>query len=469
MSRRPLLSIPTTAALPHSRRLPSDAPDVTRILTRLTRASLIDVALQWLDDANLPTCAPFLDGDEDPDTNNIEAAAFAAAMGIEELVETYEDFRERKGGRSEVLDRIVEGDWRHGISLHQLAMAETRVLLDRPSSLRWNAFRLAKVDGTPEGEEIGKGNVPRVNPSTFMMNLQQEVAAVARAHYYMTRLKTRPITLLRVYINDSPYNTQKSLKDTCAAKSPADGANTLWVAFPDGSPFVYVSLMTNMGVKIDVDVRSVKQVVVNVSFRMPHWRLCTYRNRLYPKPFPGRNVGTFSRERLCIRAPWICCCPFEGPAAATTPPADGASSPKARSSPMRYRHRFLRTPSGSSPRSPARTRRMTRPVFMQNIAATLVRPFRKSVECSWPPVVSGPRDWPTTTRALNVSTSVSTRPFRLHPWVVRQYRAHGHRAPAIHEKNRSTIMLTTGKRTRVGDRILRPAMTMVEHQTTSTR
>ncbi|EOD44616.1 CHL4 domain-containing protein [Neofusicoccum parvum] len=203
MSRR-TLSVPTNAALPHTQRMPATSPDVSKTLSRLSRQSLLELVLEWLDKKNRDYCQPFLargpDDDEDGD------APYTAATSEEEVIEAYKELKARKGGKREVVDRILEGDWKHGITLYQLAMAETRYLLDHPNSLRWNALQLSKVTGSGGTsaddsveviDESAATSLPRFHATTFVLNLQKEVAPVTKAHYYITRVKAFGISLLR--------------------------------------------------------------------------------------------------------------------------------------------------------------------------------------------------------------------------------------------------------------------------------
>ncbi|KAL1628030.1 chromosome loss-related protein [Neofusicoccum ribis] len=203
MSRR-TLSVPTNAALPHTQRMPATSPDVSKTLSRLSRQSLLELVLEWLDKKNRDYCQPFLargpDDDEDGD------APYTAATSEEEVIEAYKELKARKGGKREVVDRILEGDWKHGITLYQLAMAETRYLLDHPNSLRWNALQLSKVTGSGGTsaddsveviDESAAISLPRFHATTFVLNLQKEVAPVTKAHYYITRVKAFGTSLLR--------------------------------------------------------------------------------------------------------------------------------------------------------------------------------------------------------------------------------------------------------------------------------
>lgn len=268
MSSRRTLSVPTNAALPHTLRLSATSPDVSKTLSRLSRQSLLELVQEWLDSKHREYCQPYLARGSDQDDE--EDAPYTPATSEEEIIEAYNELKARKGGKREVVDRILEGDWKHGITLYQLAMAETRHLLDHPTSLRWNALQLSKVTGSGPSstddsvEVIDEGaltTLPRFHATTFLLNLQKEVAPVTKAHYYITRIRKFGISLLRVHIHDSPYNHPV----TGAPTGASDGSKSVFLVFPDGSPYVYVSLATNLGQTVGIEGRSLRKVVVDVS------------------------------------------------------------------------------------------------------------------------------------------------------------------------------------------------------------
>ncbi|KAF2709300.1 CHL4-domain-containing protein [Pleomassaria siparia CBS 279.74] len=253
--------------IPHSHKLPVTHREVVRTLSKLSRPSLISLALQWLSKKNRDFCRPFLFGDEDPnledELEDEEEGEYDAAHSFEELQETYKELAARKGGKKEVLDRILEGDWRTGISMYQLATAEIQHLLDHPTALRWTAKRLARIPNSKSAVQDmevtnDSEHLPRFQAQTFMMNLAKELTPLMKAHYLITRIKTIPITILRVYIHDSPYSTEASLATTTSSR---DSAKAVFFVWPNGSPFVYVSLATHLGQVVGDNGRHLRNVV----------------------------------------------------------------------------------------------------------------------------------------------------------------------------------------------------------------
>jgi len=271
MAPRTQLAIPTTSALPHSHRLHPGSHDVYRTLSRLTRSSLLELALDWLDGTNVQLCEPYLLDEEHDDDDSFVDAPYEPSQSIEELQEVYREYQSRKGTKREIIDRIVEGDWRRGLTLYQLAMAETRYLIDHPTSQRWNALKLSKKgdaeDTTDEDlQRDRQDHLPRFHAHTFLLNLQREISSITKAHHYLTRPQMLPVTLLRIFLYDSPYNTQRSVTDASMPKQGlSDSMKSIFVVFPDGSPSVYVSLPTAAVQASGAEGRSLQKIVIEVS------------------------------------------------------------------------------------------------------------------------------------------------------------------------------------------------------------
>jgi central kinetochore subunit Mis15/CHL4 len=255
-----MAAAPDYKNIPHSHRLPVSHREVQRTFTKLSRQSLISLALQWLSKKNRDFCKPFLLEDR---TEEDEEEIYEPAQSYEALQETYKQLAARKGGRREVLDRILEGDWRHGISMYQLATAEIQYLLDHPNALRWTAKRLTKIPNarspvTDMEVTNESDHLPRFQAQTFMSNLARELTPLMKAHYLITRIKTSPMTILRVYIHDSPYSSESSL---AVDSSNTDNAKAVFFVWPNGSPFVYSSLATLTGQVVGDDGRHLREIV----------------------------------------------------------------------------------------------------------------------------------------------------------------------------------------------------------------
>ncbi len=265
------ISVPVASRLPSSLRIAPTNAVVTRVMTRLARPSLLTLALDWLDVGNQSLTAPYLRrrrGDEnaDDDDDADDADFYPPAASLEALQEHYTELQVRKGSKREVLDRMLEGDWRHGLSMYQLAMADLQYLYDHPTSQRWTAFQIVPLKVQRSGRDgdddeasasalVDKESlvVPRFHPSSFLRNLQAQILPDIKVHYNFDRHKHLPLLLLRIFILDSPYNTSLAaappLPTPATANSTAnstattavESSRTVYIAFPDASPFVYLS------------------------------------------------------------------------------------------------------------------------------------------------------------------------------------------------------------------------------------
>ncbi|KAJ5787310.1 hypothetical protein N7457_002300 [Penicillium paradoxum] len=267
MARPKTVRAPTTASLPNNLRIPSSTPSLTKSLGKLSRQALLDLALLWLDDRNIASFPPYLQSDEGgPDDD--EALPYPAEETIEEVRQVYEDLQDRKGAKREVLERILEGDWRRGITLRQLAMADLRYMDDHPASLRWTALELSRLDtkrkSSKELPPSGwSSSVPRVQAATFVQGLQREISPLVKAHYYLSHSETLPLTFLRIFVVDSPYQLP-----TQAAEIFTDSSRIIYVAFPDSCPYVYTSIAASTGSKtapstssVATDTRTLQRLV----------------------------------------------------------------------------------------------------------------------------------------------------------------------------------------------------------------
>lgn len=257
----PRISIPTNAPLPPKLRLEPTNPTVLKILTRLTRPSLLSLVLDWLDERNASLCAPHLHSptaDQEDDDHDIDPAdLYPPEPSLAALRALYTDLQARKGSKRDVLDRILEGDWRHGLTLYQLAMADLQHLYEHPQSQRWTAYHIVPLktptstvddEAAPLKVDAESLAIPRFHPSTFLQNLQAQVLPDVKAHYTFTRPENMALSMLRIFTLDSPYNT--NLATTATSSSTAtkrttsatvDASRTIYIAFPDGGPYVYFS------------------------------------------------------------------------------------------------------------------------------------------------------------------------------------------------------------------------------------
>ncbi|KAJ5483861.1 hypothetical protein N7539_006061 [Penicillium diatomitis] len=318
MARSKLIRAPTTASLPNNLRIPPTTPSLTKALGKHSRQALIELALTWLDDQHLASFPPYLQSDARHDKDNEEALPYPAADTVEDARQAYMDFQDRKGAKREVLERILEGDWRHGITLRQLAMADLRYLDDHPTSLRWTALELSRIDtrrGISNDAPMAdwSASIPRTQVATFVKALQQEISPLVKAHYHLSRSSTLPLTFLRIFVLDTPYQTPRQSSEIFA-----DSSRIIYVAFPDSCPYVYTSISTSPGSKANpssnsagTDSRSLLRIVrdaVPKALSRPHERYTLKATALAAKNLPtllalrGPGRTTAANGAFCIFA-----------------------------------------------------------------------------------------------------------------------------------------------------------------------
>ncbi|KAL9115459.1 MAG: hypothetical protein Q9227_000780 [Pyrenula ochraceoflavens] len=250
MTRSTAAQLPTTASLPHATHFPSPTRNLIKLLSKLSRANLIELALQWLEDKNQATCAPYLASNRAVREEEEEDYAYPPAENIQDLREIYARLKEENSPKRNIIDRILDGDWRRGLSLYQLATIDFRCLEAHDTPLRWSALKVVPLDGSdqrlPSKQKLYSPitqQYPSIHPHTFLQNLQREVAPVVKAHYSLHRLKSHRVTVVRLFVSDSPYiKSRPSLQSGLT-----DSSRTLFIAFPEGCPFVYLSLSGPLG------------------------------------------------------------------------------------------------------------------------------------------------------------------------------------------------------------------------------
>ncbi|PYI10332.1 CHL4 family chromosome segregation protein [Aspergillus sclerotiicarbonarius CBS 121057] len=313
MARPKSIRAPTTASLPSNLRIPSSTPSLVKSFGKLTRQALLDLAFQWLDDRNIQAFPPYLQENEDQKEEDDEGLSpYPAERTVNDVRNAYQELQLRKGGKREVIDRILEGDWRHGITLRQLAMVDLRYIDDHSSSLRWTALELARISSQPPPDSDLSACVPRVHASTFLNSLQQQIAPLVKAHYYLSRSTSLPLTFLRIFVTNSPYQHPRQ-----AAEILTDSSRVIYVAFPDSCPYLYTSIASSPGSKasasatphaVATDPRSLQRLVRDAlpkALSLPHQRYTLKATSLTAKSLqallslrgPGRSNqsnGAFS-------------------------------------------------------------------------------------------------------------------------------------------------------------------------------
>ena len=276
------VSIPTTSTLPSHLRVDSSNATLSKSLSRLSRAGLISLALSWLNQRNFTHSYPHLkrrrrhgaEEEEDEESEEDPDDLYPPYSSVEELQQFYTDMEDQKGSKREAVSRILEGDWRNGLTLYQLATVDMAYFEEHPASQTWTAYQILKLEDPSQDKEEGDVlkveekslKIPRFHPSTFLQNLQTQALPDAKAHYHFYRPKDFPVLLLRIFILESPYNSNLALS---GANSTGTGVNfdssrTVYLAFPDGSPSLFVSKATSSGAaSISTEGKSWQTLIVN--------------------------------------------------------------------------------------------------------------------------------------------------------------------------------------------------------------
>lgn len=163
-------------------------------------------------------------------------------------------------------------------------MADVRYLHDHPTALRWTALQLVGItarEGSDSGYETGatvdEGSglvLPRFHAASFMQKLQREVNPVVKAHYYLTRVEGMGVTLLRVWVCDSPYSGHRMVVAPASARVE-EGSKTIYAVFPDDTASVYVSLTSTPGQTSGGDDKSLRKFILEAipkALSRPHER-----------------------------------------------------------------------------------------------------------------------------------------------------------------------------------------------------
>lgn len=265
------LSIPTTARLPSRLRVDPTNLTVIKNLTRLTRESLISLALDWLDDNSISNADPYL-AERDEDGNLIDDPddLYPPCETVEDVRDLYADLQDQRGAKRDIVSRILEGDWRQGLTLYQLAMIDFAYFDEHPSSQKWTAYKILPLQHPTHGrdEETLEADekslkIPRFHPSTFLQNLQSQVLPDVKAHYHFYRPADYPVLFLRIFVVDSPYNTQLALSTVdSSGTTNFNSSRTLFLAFPDGAPSLYISKAQTAGSATTGEGKSLQSTII---------------------------------------------------------------------------------------------------------------------------------------------------------------------------------------------------------------
>ena len=175
---------------------------------------------------------------------------WSPAETIEELRLTYNRMRlETNIKKRDIIDRILDGDWRRGLSLYQVATIDLQCLSENEKALRWTALKLVsqRHDGESAQPPLHKKRkmdfapYPTVSPNTFLRNLQHEISPLVKAHYYLHHLHAPyDLSIIRICVADSPYINPRSCVQSQVLFT--DPYRIIFIALPDSCPYIYISV-----------------------------------------------------------------------------------------------------------------------------------------------------------------------------------------------------------------------------------
>ncbi|KIV84069.1 hypothetical protein PV11_06043 [Exophiala sideris] len=235
------------------------APILAKTLNRLSRENLVDLALDWLCHDHCAT--PYLISNRRLFEADEEDYLHTPAESIEALRRKYQALRKDSslGTKRDVIDRIIDGDWRRGLSYYQHAMVDFAYLEQNEAALRWSALRLVPLDSAEEmlndsaaqplkkrrkiSRDESTPKYPQVSAQSFLSALKKEISPLVKAHYHLHRMSSyHNLDIIRVYI--TPNTTFGARRSTIPrnARHAVEAGRVMYIAFPGSCPYVYVSL-----------------------------------------------------------------------------------------------------------------------------------------------------------------------------------------------------------------------------------
>lgn len=315
------------------------APTLAKSLNRLSRQAIIDLALEWLQQSR--SSAPYLSSNRTLCETEEEDYLHTPAESIGALRSLYQELQNDGNlTKREVIDRIVDGDWRRGLSLHQLAMVDFAYVEQNDTALKWSALRLVPLEY--EDQKLSEGSesrpprkkrkllapeaqptYPQVPAQTFLSALKEEVSCLVKAHYHLHRIPAPyNLTILRIYISPDAAFAPSRSKIPRRIRHATDAGRVLYVALPDSCPYVYISISGSSSSSrrsrhvrdskdrhtAKVDIAAMKRVVLEAipkAMSRPHQRWALESTKLVARSLrtmcelrgnqiPGSGGGAYS-------------------------------------------------------------------------------------------------------------------------------------------------------------------------------
>ena len=249
-------STSTTCAPPHNLAVMPSA--VAKSLSRLSREKLIDLCATW---SKSSKCDPYLSSTRDRIEYEEGDYLHEPASTRQDLNSLYDGLKDDTSNvghlsKRDIIDRIVDGDWRRGLSYEQLASIDFANLEENDTALRWSALKLVPLDSRSEhrqrpekrrkSEHTLSTNVapryPQIAPAIFVQNLRHHISPLVKAHYHVHRMEALQLSIVRLYLTSNTPFAPLSVNVPQQGKAATDSARTMFIALPDSCPYVYVSI-----------------------------------------------------------------------------------------------------------------------------------------------------------------------------------------------------------------------------------
>ncbi|KAK5087096.1 chromosome loss- protein [Lithohypha guttulata] len=233
-------------------------------------------------------CDPYLASNRENLEAEEEDYLHEPAQTRTDLKQIYKSYKEdnvelQALSKKDVVDRIVDGDWRRGLSHEQFAQIDFAVLEEKDTSMRWSALKLVPLiddndNGSTKRRKVShdrstsiQPRYPDMNAAIFVQNLKQHIAPLVKACYHIHRIPSLNLSIVRLYVSPNAPFRPLSINVPRNQKHPTDLARTMYIALPDSCPYVYVSISASTAPRlkdkhekapIKVDILATKRIVL---------------------------------------------------------------------------------------------------------------------------------------------------------------------------------------------------------------
>lgn len=234
---------------------------IAKSLSRLSRDRLIDLCISWTKSSK---SNPYLASNRNIVETEEEDYLHVAADSRKELSSVYSSLKNDQNqeellnlSKKDIIDRILDGDWRRGLSHHQLASIDFAKLEEDDASLRWTALKLVPLVQAEHGSDqrhLSKKrrldpsrcqsirHYPETTVGIFVQNLKRHISPVIKAHYHVHRIESCQVSIIRLQIQPNIPFAPLSANIPRPGRASVEASRCVYIALPDSCPFVYVSL-----------------------------------------------------------------------------------------------------------------------------------------------------------------------------------------------------------------------------------